>query len=407
MTTGEVSLEQLLMQEMQDTPTKETTETTETTPLKETKEDTTEEIDVNDALSQSLQEEDNDSPNEDNEEEEEKEKEKNKDSEAPDSSKNTKNEDDESQVPFPLAFARYQLEQGNFTEVDEEELLKVIENDGDAAALSYLQNKELEKARSELLDTYEEDVKYYLDLLDSGVDAESAKNISKAKGYYEKLNETELEDDEKETLRKDVLTQYYKLTTKFSDAKIKKEVENKVALGEDIEAAKEALPEIKEYFKQAGEEEKKRIEQQRLDAEKEASQRLEEFNKQIEAIQEIVPGVKVNKPTKDRWKNMITKPVKEVNGVKLNSVWAKRSDNPNEFDIKLAALIDYGVFDGKWDKIIKSSKSKATEEIENAIKGGAANFKSGFTRTKTSSSKTDGTSASIDSLKNAFGGFIK
>lgn len=402
---GELTLEQLLMQGVGETS--DTDENTEDTNVKKETPPITDEMDVNSLLSDKEDEEDKDEDT-DKPDKGEKDKDESKEtnSETPDSSENTEsNEDDESQVPFPLAFARYQLEQGNFTDLNEEELLEVIKNEGDAAALSYLQNREIERARNELLETYEDDVKDYLDMLDSGVDPETAKTISKSKSYYDKINTDELEQEDKEDLRKSLMTEYYKLTTRFSDVKIKKEIENKIALGEDIEFAKEALPEIKDYYKQAGEDEKKKLEQQRLDNDKATKQRMEEFNKKIEDLQEVVPGIKLNKGEKNKIKDIITKPVKEVNGVPLNSLWAKRSEDPDKFDTVLATLYHYGVFDGKWDKVVKANKSKAAEEIEKAMKGGSADFKSGFSRTKTSPSKDNKDTASLDSMKKAFGSF--
>lgn len=403
MSGKELSLEELLMQGVEEIPEQE--ESNKELDVKKSVPSITDEMDINELLSNQEDEaEEINKPPDEGEKEFDKETE-GSNSETPDSSKNTDHEDDESQVPFPLAFARYQLEQGNFTDLNEEELLKVIEEEGDAAALSYLQNKEIERARNELLDTYEDDVKYYLDMLDSGVEPDTAKSISKAKSYYDKLNINDVEQEDKEDLRKEIMTQYYKLTTKFSDVKIKKEIENKIALGEDIEFAKEAVPEIKDYFKQVGEEEKTKIEQQRVENEKLNKQRIEEFNKKIEDLQEVVPGVKLNKNEKSKIREIITKPVKEVNGVPLNSLWAKRSEDPDKFDTVLATLYHYGVFDGKWDKLVKANKSKAAEEIEKAMKGGAANFKSGFSRTKTSPGKNTPESASLDAMRGAFGDF--
>jgi hypothetical protein len=330
------------------------------------------------------------------------EKEVKKVGDGPDSSKNIEKADEESQTPFTLTFARYQLEQGNISSLDEDELLKVIETDGEAAGMAYLQNKEAEYIRNTLLETYEDDVKYYLDLVDSGVDRDVAKNLSRSKAYYDGIKDNELEDEDKESLRKDILTQYYKLTTKFTDARIKKEIESKIALGEDVEAAKEALPEIKGYFKEAAENEKKQIEQQKKDAEVAAANMRKEFSDKVDSLTEIIPNVKLSKAEKDKIKDMVLKPVKEVNGVALNAVWAKRSENPTEFDTKLAALINYGIFDGKWDKVIKGAKTKATDELQKAITSNTG-FKTNFSKSKATAGDSDeGANASIEAMRKAF-----
>lgn len=392
---GELTLEQLLMGQTQDPPVAEPEETAD----EQNNEPAEEELNVNDLLSNNTN---NDPGNEDNEDDSE------DISEPPASStpkEPTETDESSEEVPFPLAFARYQLDQGvltSLTEDDEKEILEIYKDKGDAAALSFVQNKELERARNEILETYDDDVKYYLDMLDSGVDRDTAKNIVKAKSYYDKLKEDELDSDDAETTRKEVLTQYYKLTTKFSDAKIKKEVENKIALGEDIEAAKEALPEIKDYFKQAAEQEKNTIKQREEEAIKQSQLRLEELNKRIESTNEIVPNIKLSKIDKNKIKDMLTKPVKEVNGVQLNAVWAKRMEDPDKFDTMIAALINYGVFDGKWDKIVKTTKSKAVEELERSIKNGGMNFNTKPSRPKTTNTES---TSSLEGLKSAFGDF--
>lgn len=333
-------------------------------------------IDINSILAGQLDEskDEDDRPKDDEDSvDDNKTPESKKKKESPDSSDKTDEEDD-SGVPFTLVFARHQLEQGNLSDLDEEELLKVIEEDGEGAAMSYLFNKEVELNRQAYLDQYEKDAKElreYMELKDAGVDTETAKNLVGTMAAFEKVKVEDLEDEEKVELRRSIITQNYKNSTKFSDAKIRKIVENSISLGEDIDEAKEALENIKEFNAEAVKAEKKRVEEDRKAAETSEKRTIDTLKESINKIDEVFPGHKINKQTKKKIEDALLKPAgKDQTGRPLNAVWTKRSESPMDFDIKLAYLLASGFFDGKMDKITKTEKTKAVSEIEKAIKRG-------------------------------------
>lgn len=317
-----------------------------------------------------------------------------------------KQSDDDS---FTLTFARYQLEQGNLTAFDNEEqfaeLEKIAKEQGEEAALSYLQNQESEAIRNQIVESYDEDVKYYLDLVDYGVDKDTAKNITNAKTHYDKVKVEDIESEEKEDLRRDILTQHYKLTTRFSDDKIKREIDKKINIGDDIDEAKEALPEIQNYFKETAEQEKEKKKKEEEDAAKQRKESLEKLEKTVDETDEIIPKQKLTPKQKEAIKKNLTQPAKEYNGMQLNAVWAKRMEDPINFDIQLAALLEYGVFDGKWDKVVTGTKSKATEDIKKQIKSNTSfKTKSGNKAfSDPSSNEEDAAKDAIDKMKGVFG----
>jgi len=393
----ELTLQELLSQNLN----KEEPSTEEgSDKAKEIKKPSEEDKEINlDAIFEASHEKDDSEEDDKKPDEDEKDKEKSKDS--PDSKKETHKDTEDDDIPFTLAFARYQLEQGNLTSLDEEELKKVIEDEGEEAAMAYIQNKEAETIRNELLDTYEEDVKYYLDLLDSGVDRDDAKGITQAKFKYSKISEDDVEKEDQEDLRKEVMKTYYKLTTKFSDAKIDKEIESKISLGEDIEFAKEALPEIKDHFDKIGEERKKEIQKQEEDIRKSQADKQKELEEKIDKLDEIIPKHTLSKAEKKKIKEKLIKPVKEVNGVPLNAIWAKRMEDPFKFDSIIAALDNYGVFDGNWDKLISQNKTKAAEDLRKAIHSNSS-FKTRTDKLKASQTGEDESMESIEAMKKAF-----
>jgi hypothetical protein len=389
----EITLEELLTQNMEVDDTFKVPEEQEENKSSKPTETPEEELSVEDALQRIISGEDDDKEI-DKEPEQDKSQEKDT-SKAPDSSKK---HTEESETPFTLAFARYQLEQGNLRALDEEELLNIIKEQGEEAAMSHLQNKETEAIRNELLESYEDDVKYYLDLVDSGVDRDLAKNYAQAKTRYDSISKEDLEDEDKEDLRKEVLKTHYKLTTSFSDAKIDKLIERAVSLGEDIEESLEAIDGVKKYFTEVGEQEKQKIKNAELKQKEEAAKSLKELDDKIDALTEIIPKMPLNKVEKNKIKELITKPVKNVNGVNLNAIWAKRMEDPFKFETTLAALYHYGVFDGKWDKIISGTKSKAVGDLKKAIETNTS-FKTNTPAYREEKTAVD----SIDSMRRAFG----
>lgn len=286
--------------------------------------------------------------------------------------KETKKTEDASGDPFTLVFARYQLEQGNLTELNEEKLKKIIEEEGESAAMAYLFKEEVEINRNAYLEQYENDAKElreYMELKDLGADTETAKKMVGDAAGFEKITHDELEKEDNEDLRKAVITQNYKNSTRFSDAKIKKLVDNTVSLGEDIEEAKEAIDNIKDFNKQRIAEEKERLEKERKEFEETHKQQLKNVREKIYSLDEVLPGHKINKQTKKKIEDMLLKPAgQDSKGNQINKIWQKRLDNPLDFDIKLAYLISTGYFDGKTDKIEKANKTRIVEDLEKHIK---------------------------------------
>lgn len=361
------------------------------------------EIDINATLADKSEEEDSteekekiDKPDTDKEEKAN----KKEISESPVSQKKDTSEED-SDSSFTIAFARYQREQGNLTSFDEEELEKIIKEEGEEAGMAYLQNKEVETIRNELLETYEDDVKYYLDLVDSGVDKNLAKDISKSKSFYDSVKKDDLDAEDKEELRRQIMTHRYELTTKFKPEKIKKLVEQAINLGEDIEESEEALAEIQNIYKEVGEQEKENIKRQEESRKKTNKKQVEELSTKIESLDEVIPGLKLTKTEKNKIKDSILKPVKEVNGIPVNDIWATRAKDPFKFDTILAALKLYGVFDGKWDKLVKGTKTKAVDELREHMKSNTS-FKTTVDKSKASPTET-GEKGSLDAMKRAFG----
>ena len=330
---------------------------------------TSEELDLTSILEETINTEETDESGEEEEEEQTTEdvnKDSNGESPAPDSDKSSEKSSDDN-VPATLLFARFLSEQGNLTSFNEEDFLKDLEDSDETTALSNLWNKEVEKIREGLLEDYEEDVKNYLDLVDSGVDPETAKDTASSKKFFDSINKADLQDDDKEELRKDILRHKYRLTTRFDDKKIEKLIERTVSLGEDIEEAEEAVDELKQYYAERIVAEKKQaIAEQEKYKELQKNQ-LKELKEKIDKVEEVVPGIKLTPKVRQDIFEKITKPVKEINGQPVNSIWAKRLEDPFKFDTIIATLDSMGIFDGKWDKLLKNTKTKTIDDLKKKL----------------------------------------
>jgi hypothetical protein len=330
---------------------------------------TSEELDLTSILEETINTEETDESGEEEEEEQTTEdvnKDSNGESPAPDSDKSSEKSSDDN-VPATLLFARFLSEQGNLTSFNEEDFLKDLEDSDETTALSNLWNKEVEKIREGLLEDYEEDVKNYLDLVDSGVDPEIAKDTASSKKFFDSINKADLQDDDKEELRKDILRHKYRLTTRFDDKKIEKLIERTVSLGEDIEEAEEAVDELKQYYAERIVAEKKQaIAEQEKYKELQKNQ-LKELKEKIDKVEEVVPGIKLTPKVRQDIFEKITKPVKEINGQPVNSIWAKRFEDPFKFDTIIATLDSMGIFDGKWDKLLKNTKTKTIDDLKKKL----------------------------------------
>jgi hypothetical protein len=314
-----------------------------------------EEIDVNKALAGEVE----DSEEEDKAPEEEEAEEETEEKEPPASS------DDES---FTLVLARYQLEQGVLSSLDEEELNRVLEEEGEAAAFKYLIQNEVElntKAVTEQLTEYS---KEYSELRRAGFSPEEAGNHVLTVEALDSITDEDIQDEDKEDLRRTILKENYKATTNFSEAKIDRLVKRAFDINADVEDAQEALESLREAKKQELAGIKAAQKRQQEEAQEAYNKQLQAINSHVESLSEIVPGKKINKQTKSKIVDLITKPVKQnEDGYALNAIWNKRSEDPVTFDTIMGYLYLSGVFDGNWDQITKTVNTNLTKKLEKKL----------------------------------------
>ena len=279
---------------------------------------------------------------------------------------------------FALAFAKFQQDEGVISEFDEEELAKIVEEEGETGAMKYLLELSKDKIYEEAKEVYggdKEELLEYFKLKDAGVDGEVAKELVFQKSNLDKLSKEGLEGEDKEALRRDILTQHLKLTTRFTDKKIKETIEDWVSLGKDEAEAAEALEELKVLNKQqleAAEAQVKEQEKAKMEAVNKYKTELKDY---IYGLTEIIEGQKINKPTQQKMEKLLLEPVKDIHGNVTNGLWAERAKDPKKFDAHLSYLLTSGLFYGKTDVIKKTTKTKVLNEFEEALKAKGSGVK--------------------------------
>jgi hypothetical protein len=316
-----------------------------------------------------------------------------------------KTTDDTSDAPFTVIFARDLVTQGLLSSFNEKKFIEDSKDLGEAEALRNLIKSEIDTNTEAITKDLDAGYQEYLSLIGKGVPAESAGDLLSLKTRFDGIKLDELIKEENVDLRKQVMTDYYKLTTKMSDSKIEKAVKNSIDLGEDIEDSKEQLTTLKGIIKDeitAEEQEAQRV--QKLQEEENRRSR-ESLQEGINSLGEIIPGVQINKQTKVKMFEDITKPVQDNKGRTTNAIWAKRSEDPMFFDSRIAYLLETGYFEkGKvWNKVSQAKTTTEISELEKALQGKSnTGTKSGSHVIKTLTEEDKTSKSNIDSMRGIF-----
>lgn len=280
-------------------------------------------------------------------------------------------------MPFSLIHASLLKERGIISDYDEGAFKKLIDEkgaDGEIEVLESIIAKTIEDARAELTSQYEADVKDYIEMLDAGVDSETAKSLVGNKAKLDSITEDVLEADDSIELRKNIMFNHYKNTSKFSDQKIEKLIQQTIVAGSDIDEAKEALSALKEDAESRIKQERLNVEKAKADYIKQEEAKIKSYKDAIQSKDSLIEGTQLTKAEKMELEAMILKPVKTEDGRTINAVWAEREKDPINFDIWLAFAVKNGLHKGSIPepakKNIKSSVANNLKDILASKRGG-------------------------------------
>lgn len=221
-----------------------------------------------------------------------------------------------------------------------------------------------------------EDQQEYLKAMRSGVPEVEYRQTKKTVDQLNRLNPDDLESDDAENFRKQLLVQDF-LNKGFDEEEADKYALRSIELGEDITDSKKALGRIKA-------DEQKRLEQLSLDAENKQKQATEDYNKRVNDLKlkvnntnEILPNIKINEATQGKIFDLMTKTAGyDRNNNPVNAV-VKNMMEDQEYLVKLNYL--HVLTDGFKDfgSLTGTVGSSAVHKLDKALQAQDARLKSG------------------------------
>lgn len=203
--------------------------------------------------------------------------------------------------------------------------------------------------------------------LDADLEPEEIRQYESVLGYLEKITEDNINDESEkgETLRKQLIFQ--DLTNRgFSKERAAREVKKSFDSGSDIEDAKDALESNKNFFKTKYE---SLIKEGREEAEAEENRirkAASDLKKQMLEDKEIFEGVTMDKATRQKAYDNVTKPVyKTEDGEYLTAIQKYETENPVEFRKKLGVI--FTLTDG-FKNLDMLVKNKVKKEVKNSLR---------------------------------------
>lgn len=280
---------------------------------------------------------------------------------------------------FYSSIASALKEEGILSDLDDETLSK-IESPEDFAEAMEAQLKAQLDERQKRID----------EALQVGIEPDEVRQYEGTISYLNTITEDAIIDEsaEGEKLRKQLIFQDF-LNRGFSKERAQRETQKSISSGSDIEDAKEALASNKEYFKQ----EYDNIIAEAREAEEAEKARLKkeaaDLKKAILEDKEVFEGLELDKTTREKVYNSISKPVYRdpETGEYLTAVQKYERDNRPDFLKKLGVL--FTLTDGftNLDKLVKPAAKKqvrkSLRELEHTINttrrntDGSLNFMSG------------------------------
>lgn len=196
--------------------------------------------------------------------------------------------------------------------------------------------------------------------LNGSGDTEQIVNLESTVSYLNEITDDSIEDESEdgETLRKNLIYQDY-INKGFSEERAQREVDKSFKAGNDVEDAKLSLESNKDYFK--SEFDKVVEENKRLAKEKEVliKENVSKLKTKVLDTEEPVNGVKVDKITRSKIFESITKPIVKLEDGRLITELQKYTmDNP--VDSQYYFGLFYNLTDGfkNIDKLVKTKVSK-------------------------------------------------
>lgn len=216
--------------------------------------------------------------------------------------------------------------------------------------------------------------KRFLEIEDAFTDTDRAIIMAQRLEFFDSLSVDKIKADK--ALQKQLYFEDLKLKN-FSEEKALAAIEDAEALGKLEERSLESLPDLKKHADAIVAENKTKIEADRSKDEEEVTKSFESLISSIDEIDHFIPGLPLNKVTKDKLKaNIITPVHKDESGKEYNSLMYKQSKNPSDFEKLINYFDTLGLFNmdektGKFkpdiSKLKTVAKTEASSELDQII----------------------------------------
>jgi len=297
----------------------------------------------------------------DDEEVEEEETDDEEISEDPSSSKESPQKSNQSKTSSPLTpYAKLLVDEGVLPNLDLKDF------DGTAESLKEAMIVEIMGAVDMYKDSLPNRVKQLINNYEDGVPFEKLLDIDRSEVKLDSLTEEKIEEDV--SLQKQLVEDYLKRTTKFSEKKIGKMIETMEDSGELEEEAKSSAAELKELLESEKTNEKKYVAEQQKVAEENRKKELSALHEKVRSTTEIVPGIKLNDKVRNNVLTSMTQPVGyDQTGRPVNRIVAARMENPVEFELRLHYLFEITKGFTDFSKLADKGRRDATKAFEEAV----------------------------------------
>lgn len=189
------------------------------------------------------------------------------------------------------------------------------------------------------------------------------------------------ETEKGERLRKNLIYQDFR-NRGYSEARAKREVEKSFNAGTDIEDAKEALESNREYFSTQYQDLIKEAQEEAKKEQRKIKEEAAQLKKSMLEDKEVFTGITLDKTTRQKAFENITKPVfKTEDGEYLTAIQKYEMDNPVEFRKYLSVLFTMtdgfknidGLVKGKVKKEVKQSLRELEHKLSSTARNSTGN----------------------------------
>lgn len=189
------------------------------------------------------------------------------------------------------------------------------------------------------------------------------------------------ETEKGERLRKNLIYQDFR-NRGYSEARAKREVEKSFNAGTDIEDAKEALESNREYFSTQYQDLIKEAQEEAKEEQRKIKEEAAQLKKSMLEDKEVFTGITLDKTTRQKAFDNITKPIfKTEDGKYLTAIQKYEMDNPVEFRKYLSVLFTMtdgfknidGLVKGKVKKEVKQSLRELEHKLSSTARNSSGN----------------------------------